>query len=61
EITTLIERGVIKGGMVPKVKSAVHALNAGTNKVHMIDGRMRHSLLLEIFTDRGIGTEIIKD
>ncbi len=61
EITTLIERGIIKGGMVPKVKSAVHALNAGTNKVHMIDGRMRHSLLLEIFTDRGIGTEIIKD
>ena len=61
EITTLIERGVIKGGMVPKVKSAVHALNAGTSKVHMIDGRMRHSLLLEIFTDRGIGTEIIKD
>jgi acetylglutamate kinase len=61
EITTLIERGIIKGGMVPKVKSAVHAINAGTNKVHMIDGRMRHSLLLEIFTDRGIGTEIIKD
>ena len=61
EIATLIERGIIKGGMVPKVKSAVHAINAGTNKVHMIDGRMRHSLLLEIFTDRGIGTEIIKD
>ena len=61
EITTLIERGIIKGGMVPKVKSAVHAINAGTNKVHMIDGRMRHSLLLEIFTDGGIGTEIIKD
>ena len=61
EIATLIERGIIKGGMVPKVKSAVHAINAGTNKVHMIDGRMKHSLLLEIFTDRGIGTEIIKD
>lgn len=61
EISTLIERGIIKGGMVPKVKSAVHAINAGTNKVHMIDGRMRHSLLLEIFTDGGIGTEIIKD
>jgi acetylglutamate kinase len=61
EITTLIERGIIKGGMVPKVKSAVHAINAGTSKVHMIDGRMRHSLLLEIFTDGGIGSEIIKD
>jgi acetylglutamate kinase len=61
EIATLIERGIIQGGMVPKVKSAVHAINAGTNKVHMIDGRIKHSLLLEIFTDRGIGTEIIKD
>lgn len=61
EIATLIERGIIQGGMVPKVKSAVHAINAGTSKVHMIDGRIKHSLLLEIFTDRGIGTEIIKD
>ncbi|HBC86765.1 MAG TPA: acetylglutamate kinase [Lentisphaeria bacterium] len=59
EVETLIERGIIKGGMVPKVKSAVHAINAGTDKVHMIDGRMKHSLLLEIFTDKGIGTEII--
>ncbi|MFZ2658631.1 MAG: acetylglutamate kinase, partial [Victivallales bacterium] len=55
EVATLIERGIIKGGMVPKVKSAVHAINAGTNKVHMIDGRIKHSLLLEIFTDKGIG------
>jgi acetylglutamate kinase len=46
--------------MIPKIKSSLHALEAGTNKVHMIDGRLTHSLLLEIFTDSGIGTEIIK-
>ena len=46
--------------MLPKIKSSIDALNAGVNKVHMIDGRMLHSLLLEIFTDKGIGTEIIK-
>ncbi len=61
DVNTLIERGIIKGGMVPKVKSAIHAINAGTDKVHMIDGRVKHSLLLEIFTDKGIGTEIVKD
>jgi len=59
EIEGLIEDGVISGGMVPKVRSAAAALDAGTKKVHMIDGRVRHSLLLEIFTDRGIGTQII--
>jgi len=56
----LIEEGVISGGMIPKVRSATSALNAGTNKVHMIDGRLQHSLLLEIFTDSGVGTEITK-
>lgn len=61
EVETLIKRNVINEGMVPKVKSAISALLAGTNKVHMIDGRIKHSLLLEIFTDSGIGTEIVKD
>ncbi len=56
----LIKEGVISGGMIPKVKSAISALKAGTNKVHMIDGRLNHSLLLEIFTDSGVGTEITK-
>ncbi len=60
EVEKLIGRGVIKGGMVPKVKSAVHAINAGCGKVHMIDGRIKHSLLLEIFTDKGVGTEITR-
>jgi len=61
EVEDLIRTGVIGGGMVPKIRSAEAALRAGTNKVHMIDGRVRHSLLLEIFTDRGIGTEIVRE
>ena len=60
EIQKLIDDKVISGGMIPKVKSSLHALEAGTNKVHMIDGRVKHSLLLEIFTSAGIGTQIIE-
>jgi acetylglutamate kinase len=59
EVDDLIKRNVISGGMAPKIKSAEEALLAGTNKVHIIDGRIKHSLMLEIFTDRGIGTEIV--
>ncbi|MBR5879822.1 MAG: acetylglutamate kinase [Akkermansia sp.] len=61
EAFDLIEQGVISGGMIPKVKSAVDALNAGVRKVHFIDGRLRHTLLLEIFTPEGIGTEIVRE
>jgi acetylglutamate kinase len=57
-VKTLLEEEVIEGGMIPKVNSAVHALNEGVTKVHLIDGRIPHSLLLEIFTNDGIGTEI---
>ena len=46
--------------MLPKINSCVHALEAGINKVHMIDGRVRHTLLLEIFTDEGVGTQIVR-
>ena len=60
-VERLIEEGIIAGGMVPKLRSAVEALSAGTSKVHLIDGRVQHSLLLEIFTDYGIGTQIIHD
>ncbi len=60
EIDQLIGSGVISGGMIPKIKSCLHALETGTNKVHMIDGRIIHALLLEIFTDEGIGTELVK-
>jgi acetylglutamate kinase len=54
----LIERGVIDEGMIPKVEACLDSLRAGVRKTHMIDGRLRHSLLLEIYTDRGVGTEI---
>lgn len=61
EAFQLIEEGIISGGMIPKVKSAVDALNAGVRKVHFIDGRLPHTLLLEIFTPEGIGTEIVRE
>ena len=59
EVEDLIAKGVIGGGMLPKVESGIAALKAGVLKVHMIDGRMPHSLLLEIFTREGVGTEMI--
>jgi acetylglutamate kinase len=55
----LIARGVIDEGMIPKVEACLDSLRAGVRKTHMIDGRLRHSLLLEIYTDRGVGTEIV--
>ncbi|HEX3774135.1 MAG TPA: acetylglutamate kinase [Polyangiaceae bacterium] len=58
EAEDLIEKGVITGGMIPKVRCALDAVNAGVEKVHVIDGRRKHALLLEIFTDSGVGTEI---
>ncbi len=54
-----IDQGIISGGMIPKCRSALEALDAGVGKVHMVDGRIPHSLLLEIFTKSGVGTEII--
>ncbi len=59
EIDGLKKGGVIDKGMRPKINSAVRALEEGVHRVHFIDGRMPHSLLLEIFTDKGIGTEIV--
>jgi acetylglutamate kinase len=61
EAESLIERGAIHGGMIPKVQSAFSTLNQGVRKVHIIDGRIKHSLLLEIFTDEGIGTQMIHE
>jgi acetylglutamate kinase len=57
-IEELIKDGTIAGGMIPKVRSAISALKGGVKKVHIIDGRLPHSILLEIFTDEGVGTEI---
>jgi acetylglutamate kinase len=55
----LIQRGVIDKGMIPKVEACLASLEAGVKKTHIIDGRLRHSLLLEMYTDTGIGTEIV--
>jgi acetylglutamate kinase len=55
----LIKSGVIEGGMIPKVRFGLGALADGVNKVHIVDGRLDHAVLLEIFTDRGIGTELV--
>lgn len=59
EVPRLRESGVIAGGMIPKVECALEAVAGGVAKCHVIDGRVRHAVLLEIFTDRGIGTEIV--
>ena len=60
DIKKMIEEGIISEGMIPKVLAAVKALDSGTEKVHIIDAKIPHALLLEIFTDKGIGTEIVR-
>ena len=60
DIDQLKERGVIEGGMIPKVDCALGALAGGVSKAHIIDGRVQHAALLEIFTDEGIGTQITR-
>ncbi|MDP2724698.1 MAG: acetylglutamate kinase, partial [Syntrophales bacterium] len=55
----MIQSGVIDGGMFPKVKCCLKALRGGVKKTHIIDGRLKHAILLEMFTDSGIGTEIV--
>jgi len=59
EAMKLIAAGVVEGGMFPKVKCCLKALKSGVKKAHIIDGRLKHAILLEIFTDKGIGTEIV--
>ncbi|NOX20614.1 MAG: acetylglutamate kinase [Nitrospirae bacterium] len=59
EAEQFIKKGIIKEGMIPKVQACMNALKAGVSKTHIIDGRMPHCLLLEIFTEEGIGTEIV--
>ena len=60
EVLDLKREGIIDKGMIPKVDSAVEAVQAGVRRVHFVDGRIPHSILLEVFTDKGIGTEIVK-
>lgn len=60
EVDELKREGIIGGGMLPKVDSGVEALKSGVRRVHFVDGYMPHSMLLEIFTDKGVGTEIVR-
>jgi acetylglutamate kinase len=57
---TMIKKGIISGGMIPKVSYGLDAITYGVKRVHIIDGKLPHSLLLEIFTNRGIGTMLVK-
>ncbi len=58
EVERLISRGAVSGGMIPKVKACCSALRAGVRKTHIVDGRVPHALLLEFFTDTGVGTQV---
>jgi len=59
QVDDMIKSGVITSGMVPKVEACIQAITAGVSKTHIIDGRIPHALLLEIYTEAGIGTEIV--
>ncbi len=59
EARRLIQEGIVGGGMIPKVEACIETLNKGVRKIHIIDGRIRHSLLLEVYTTSGVGTEIV--
>ncbi len=61
ESRQLIEDGLIDAGMIPKVEACLDTLSKGVSKIHIIDGRLRHSLLLEIYTNQGVGTEILAE
>jgi acetylglutamate kinase len=61
EALDLIASGAIDQGMIPKVQACLETLDRGVGKVHIIDGRLRHSLMLEVYTSGGVGTEIVRD
>jgi acetylglutamate kinase len=61
QIKEMIDAGIITDAMFPKVEACIIALDGGAKKAHIIDGRIEHSLLLEIYTDKGVGTQIIKN
>ena len=60
EAAKMIRSGVIGSGMIPKVECCIDALRGGVAKTHVIDGRLRHAILLEIFTNEGVGTEVVR-
>ena len=59
KVRKLIKQGIISGGMIPKVKCGLHALRKGVKTAHIIDGKIPHCILLELFTDSGIGTMVV--
>jgi acetylglutamate kinase len=61
EASELISSGAINSGMIPKVQACLETLEQGVRKVHIIDGRLRHSLLLEVYTSKGVGTQIVRE
>ena len=61
EAEKLISEGYVGGGMIPKLQNCIDAIEEGVNRVHILDGRIPHCLLLEIFTNKGIGTAILGD
>ena len=61
EAEEFIKSGMAGGGMLPKLQNCIDAMKAGVSRVHILDGRIAHCLLLEFFTDRGVGTAIIGD
>ena len=61
EVERAIKDGIVSGGMIPKLKACLKAVKNGTRKAHIIDGRREHAILLELFTDAGVGTEIVGD
>ena len=61
EAKDIIEKGVVGGGMLPKLNNCITAMENGVSRVHILDGRIPHCLLLEIFTNKGVGTAILSD
>ncbi|MEE3399618.1 MAG: acetylglutamate kinase, partial [Eubacterium sp.] len=61
EAQALLDDGVVGGGMLPKLQNCIDAMKNGVSRVHILDGRLEHCLLLEFYTDKGIGTAILKD
>ena len=61
DVPALIAQGIISGGMIPKIECSVEAINGGVERVHILDGRIPHSILIELLSDRGIGTMLKKE
>ena len=61
EAQAFVDSGSLGGGMLPKLQNCIDAIEEGVNRVHILDGRIPHSLLLEIFTNKGIGTAILRE